>query len=269
MAPLVLTDEAIERISDLDHTALELVHDLPDEQQAAVRARVIDERDYPDIAKDLRCSEAVVRKRVSRGLGALRARMEEKVTRIPELEQELVAAAARLQSPRRVPRRAALAAAAVAVVVMLVLAVVGATEKDRADRGRQPTGTPPSQRGAKVGIDAQTGVRLSLEGRQLTVSLLVSGPRTRPADRVVGARIRATCGVALAQVAPEGDPRNAREQRTRLWPAGRDMLRFRFARDISKTARWCRVEDPAVGHVAFVKFGSEPVGPLSATQTIG
>jgi RNA polymerase sigma factor (sigma-70 family) len=74
MAPLVLTDEAIERISDLDHTAL----GLPDEQQAAVKARVIDERDYPDIAKDLRCSEAVVRKRVSRGLGALRARMEGK-----------------------------------------------------------------------------------------------------------------------------------------------------------------------------------------------
>jgi hypothetical protein len=51
------------------------------------------------------------------------------VTRIPELEQELVAAAARLRSPRRVLRpavRAALAAAAVAVVV--VLAVVGATE---------------------------------------------------------------------------------------------------------------------------------------------
>ena len=78
MAPLVLTDEAIERISDLDHTALTLVDDLPDEQQAAVKARVIDERDYPDIAKDLRCSEAVVRKRVSRGLGSLRARMEEK-----------------------------------------------------------------------------------------------------------------------------------------------------------------------------------------------
>jgi RNA polymerase sigma-70 factor (ECF subfamily) len=78
MAPLVLTDEVIERISDLDHTALTLVDDLPAEQQAAVRARVIDERDYPEIAKDLRCSEAVVRKRVSRGLGSLRARMEEK-----------------------------------------------------------------------------------------------------------------------------------------------------------------------------------------------
>jgi RNA polymerase sigma factor (sigma-70 family) len=78
MAPLVLTDEAIERISALDRTALALVSELPGDQREALRARVIDERDYPDIAKDLRCSEAVVRKRVSRGLGTLRARMEEK-----------------------------------------------------------------------------------------------------------------------------------------------------------------------------------------------
>jgi hypothetical protein len=183
------------------------------------------------------------------------------MTRIPELEQELVAAAARLQSPRQVLRRAA------AVVVLVVLAVVAATEKDRADRGRQPTGTPPSQHAAKGGIDAQAGVRLSLEGRQLTVGLLSWTPN-EIRDRVVGARIRATCGVTLAQVGPEGDPRNGREERTRLWPAGRDTLRFRFARDISKIARWCRVEDPAVGHVAFVKFGSAPVRPLSATQTI-
>jgi RNA polymerase sigma factor (sigma-70 family) len=78
MAPLVLTDEAIERIAALDQTALALVEDLPGDQQAAVRARVIDERDYPEIAKDLRCSEAVVRKRVSRGLTTLRARLEDK-----------------------------------------------------------------------------------------------------------------------------------------------------------------------------------------------
>jgi RNA polymerase sigma factor (sigma-70 family) len=78
MSPLVLTDETIEQIAELDHTALELVAELPADQREAVRARVIDERDYPEIAKDLRCSEAVVRKRVSRGLGTLRARMEEK-----------------------------------------------------------------------------------------------------------------------------------------------------------------------------------------------
>jgi hypothetical protein len=188
------------------------------------------------------------------------------VTRIPELEQELVAAAARLQSPRRVLRpavRAALAAAAVAIVV--VLAVVEATEKDRADRGRQPTGT--SQRGAKVGIDVQAGVRFRLEGRQLTVSMFSWTPNETH-NRVVGARVRATCGVAFAQVGPESDPRNAREELTRLWPAGRDTLRFRFAHDISAIARWCRVEDPAVGHVAFVKFGSAPVRPTSVTQKI-
>jgi RNA polymerase sigma factor (sigma-70 family) len=78
MAPLVLTDESIERITALDRTALALVDELPGDQKEAVRARVIDERDYPEIAKDLRCSEAVVRKRVSRGLGTLRAHLEEK-----------------------------------------------------------------------------------------------------------------------------------------------------------------------------------------------
>jgi RNA polymerase sigma factor (sigma-70 family) len=78
MAPLVLTDELVERINDLDDKALELVNDLPVQQQQAVRARVIDERDYADIAKDLRCSEAVVRKRVSRALDTLRTQLEEK-----------------------------------------------------------------------------------------------------------------------------------------------------------------------------------------------
>jgi RNA polymerase sigma factor (sigma-70 family) len=78
MAPLVLTDELVERIGELDDRALELVNDLPADQQQAVRARVIDERDYADIAKDMRCSEAVVRKRVSRALGTLRTRLEEK-----------------------------------------------------------------------------------------------------------------------------------------------------------------------------------------------
>jgi RNA polymerase sigma factor (sigma-70 family) len=78
MAPLVLTDESIERINALDRTALALVNELPGDQQDAVRARVIDERDYAEIARDLRCSEAVVRKRVSRGLRTLRAHLEEK-----------------------------------------------------------------------------------------------------------------------------------------------------------------------------------------------
>jgi hypothetical protein len=190
------------------------------------------------------------------------------VSRIPQLEQELVSAAGRLRSPRRLLRpawRAALAAAAVATVI--VLAVVGAADQNDGDRRSQRTGTPPSQPGAKVGIDLQAGVRLSLDGRVLTASVL-PWAQSETRSRVSAARIRASCGVAYAQVAPEGDPRNAREQRTRFWPAGRDTMRFRFARDISRDARWCRVEDPAVGSVAFVKFGAAPVGSLSPEQRI-
>ena len=77
MPPLILTDELVERIDALSGPALELVEGLPADQEHAVRARVLDEREYPEIAKDLRCSEAVVRKRVSRGLANLRDQLGE------------------------------------------------------------------------------------------------------------------------------------------------------------------------------------------------
>jgi RNA polymerase sigma-70 factor (ECF subfamily) len=77
MPELVLSDEVIERIEALDGTSLELLEGLPPLEQEAVRARVVDERDYREIAQDLRCSEAVVRKRVSRGLAALRTEVGE------------------------------------------------------------------------------------------------------------------------------------------------------------------------------------------------
>ena len=75
--PLVLTDEVIERIEALSGPALELVEELPADQQAALRARIVDDRGYADIAKDLRCSEQVVRKRVSRALARLRDQLGE------------------------------------------------------------------------------------------------------------------------------------------------------------------------------------------------
>jgi RNA polymerase sigma factor (sigma-70 family) len=55
----------------------EWLADLPAEQSAAVRERVLRERSYREIAAELACSEAVVRKRVSRGLSSLRERLEE------------------------------------------------------------------------------------------------------------------------------------------------------------------------------------------------
>ena len=54
-----------------------LVEELPDDQRHAVTARVLHEREYDEIASELRISEAGARKRVSRGLAALRGRVKE------------------------------------------------------------------------------------------------------------------------------------------------------------------------------------------------
>jgi RNA polymerase sigma-70 factor (ECF subfamily) len=48
---------------------------VPAEQWEALVARVIEEREYSEIASSLRCSEMVVRQRVSRGLRTLRRRL--------------------------------------------------------------------------------------------------------------------------------------------------------------------------------------------------
>ena len=48
---------------------------LTPDQRAAIAAHVLEERPYDQIAVELETSEAVVRKRVSRGLAAMRERM--------------------------------------------------------------------------------------------------------------------------------------------------------------------------------------------------
>ena len=55
-----------------------LLAELPDQQRRAVLARVVDERGYDEIAVGAGVSEAVARKRVSRGLAGLRRRWEER-----------------------------------------------------------------------------------------------------------------------------------------------------------------------------------------------
>lgn len=80
LEPLVLDDSdlaLVEELSESDVVA-QLADLLPPDQLQALRARVIDERDYEEIARELECSEAVVRKRVSRALRTLRARSGEK-----------------------------------------------------------------------------------------------------------------------------------------------------------------------------------------------
>jgi DNA-directed RNA polymerase specialized sigma24 family protein len=52
-----------------------MVADLPPDQRDAIRAHVIEDRDYAEIARSGRTSEAAVRKRVSPGLQVLRDRV--------------------------------------------------------------------------------------------------------------------------------------------------------------------------------------------------
>jgi RNA polymerase sigma factor (sigma-70 family) len=69
--------ERVEAVAGRDDWIAELMERLPAEQQQAIRSRIVDERPYSEIALELRTSELVVRKRVSRGLAALRKQLEE------------------------------------------------------------------------------------------------------------------------------------------------------------------------------------------------
>jgi RNA polymerase sigma factor (sigma-70 family) len=80
--PASLTDASIERIEALVDSssptnpltlALEA---LPEAEQAAVRARVLDEQPYEALSRTLGVSQATVRQRVSRGLARMRTTLE-------------------------------------------------------------------------------------------------------------------------------------------------------------------------------------------------
>lgn len=78
MEPVVLDDAALAQVeAAADEDAAAVLERLPPDQRDAVRARVLDEREYGEIALAAQTSESVIRKRVSRGLAGLRARMEE------------------------------------------------------------------------------------------------------------------------------------------------------------------------------------------------
>jgi RNA polymerase sigma-70 factor (ECF subfamily) len=79
LEPVQIRDSDIERVlrvaaeTDL---LLRLSEELPADQFDALRARVLDERGYEEIAQELACSPAVVRKRVSRAIATLRQAKE-------------------------------------------------------------------------------------------------------------------------------------------------------------------------------------------------
>jgi len=78
---VALDDADLDRIVEVaasgSGTLQRLVESLPEDERRAVRSRVLDERPYREIATELRCSELVVRKRVSRGLARMREQLKE------------------------------------------------------------------------------------------------------------------------------------------------------------------------------------------------
>lgn len=79
--PEVLDDDDLARVDELaaraNQPVLGLVEQLPERQREAVRSRVLEERGYDEIARDMKCSELVARQRVSRGLARLRDQLTE------------------------------------------------------------------------------------------------------------------------------------------------------------------------------------------------
>ncbi len=79
LEPLAIDDDELARVAEMadDGAAERALLSLPPAQRDAVLARVVDERPYPEIAQQMRCSELLVRQRVSRGLRALRTQIKE------------------------------------------------------------------------------------------------------------------------------------------------------------------------------------------------
>src|SRR5579863_8755052 len=75
LEPVELDDLALERVDQLADAGVgrleQMLEQLPPMEREAVRWHVVDEIGYEEIAKQMNCSEMVVRKRVSRGLGRL------------------------------------------------------------------------------------------------------------------------------------------------------------------------------------------------------
>lgn len=77
--PEGLDDDDLLRVEELaagaETPVLELVEQLPESQREAVRSRFVEGREYDEMARELECSELVIRQRVSRGLSRLRNQM--------------------------------------------------------------------------------------------------------------------------------------------------------------------------------------------------
>ena len=107
--------------------------------------------------------------------------------------------------------------------------------------------TPPADAATRRATDSQARVRFTLDGRELRARILRDAPR-RIRRELFGDRIRAVCGTDFAF------DQGTKVRRTRTWPRGRRRVTFRFDRDISRRAKWCLLEHPRGGDIAFASF---------------
>jgi hypothetical protein len=108
--------------------------------------------------------------------------------------------------------------------------------------------TEASQAATRRATDSEARIRFTLNDRLLTVRVLPRASR-KVRRQLYGKRIRAVCGTDFNFAS------GVKVRRTRLWPRGRTRMRYRFRRNISRRAKWCLIEHPRGGDVAFVSFG--------------
>lgn len=71
------TSRDIDEAAKIDPRLMPSLRALPEHERSAVQARIVEEKDYSEMADELKCSELVARKRVSRGLSRLRSLLSE------------------------------------------------------------------------------------------------------------------------------------------------------------------------------------------------
>ena len=106
---------------------------------------------------------------------------------------------------------------------------------------------PAADAATRHGTDRDASIRFVLDDRVLTLRLLTVASKS-DRRRVQGRSIRAACGTDFAFT------RGVRVREIRTWRLGRAYLRLRFDRDISRRAKWCLLEYPRGGDVAFVNL---------------
>ena len=105
-------------------------------------------------------------------------------------------------------------------------------------------GAPAASAETRVAVDRNAGIRFTLEGKALTLSLI--GRRER--STVPGNRVKVGCAGSFRRLGAGLVLASAR------WPTGAKSARFLFGRDISARAKWCALEDMDGSDHATVSF---------------